>query len=34
MNKQALIEKVNEALGGTKASAEKAVDTLIESIID
>ena len=33
MNKQALIEKVTESIGGTKTSAEKAVDTIIESIV-
>ncbi len=34
MNKQAIIEKVHEVLGGTKASAEEAVDTIINSIVD
>ncbi len=34
MNKQALIEKVTESIGGTKTSAEKAVDTIIESIVN
>jgi len=34
MNKQALIEVVHEVIGGTKTGAEKAVDTLIESITD
>ncbi len=33
MNKQAIIESVAEAIGGTKASAEKAVDVMIDSII-
>ncbi len=33
MNKQAIIEAVHEKLGGTKASAESAVETVIESII-
>ncbi len=33
MNKQAIIEAVAEAIGGTKASAEKAVDVMIDSII-
>ncbi|MFT5179890.1 MAG: DNA-binding protein HU-beta [Candidatus Paceibacteria bacterium] len=32
MNKQSLIEKVNEALGGTKVQAEQAVDTVFKSI--
>lgn len=32
MNKQSLVEVVHEAVGGTKASAEKAVDSLIEAI--
>ncbi len=34
MNKQALIEKVHESLGDTKAAAEKAVDTIFGSIMD
>ncbi len=33
MNKQAIVEAVAEAIGGTKASAEKAVDVMIDSII-
>ncbi len=33
MNKQAIVEEVYSVLGGTKASAEKAVDTVIESIV-
>lgn len=33
MNKQAIVEVVAEAIGGTKASAEKAVDVMIDSII-
>ena len=33
MNKQAIVEVVAEALGTTKASAEKAVDVMIDSII-
>ncbi len=33
MNKQAIVEMVAEAIGGTKASAEKAVDVMIDSII-
>lgn len=34
MNKQALIEAVNEKIGGTKVMAESAVETIIESIIN
>ena len=33
MNKQAIIDAVHETLGGTKVSAEHAVDTVVESII-
>ena len=33
MNKQAIVEAVAEAIGGTKASAEKAVDVMLDSII-
>lgn len=33
MNKQAIIDAVHEAIGGTKASAEKAVDVIIDSIV-
>lgn len=32
MNKQALVQKVQEVLGGTKADAERAVDTVFDSI--
>lgn len=32
MNKAAIVDKVNEALGGTKADAERAVDTVFNSI--
>ncbi len=32
MNKQSLIDAIHEAIGGTKASAEKAVDVMIENI--
>lgn len=32
MNKQAIIDQVHEVIGGTKAGAEKAIDTVIESI--
>ena len=33
MNKQAIVEKVYEVLGGTKSQAEKAVDMMIDSIV-
>ncbi len=32
MNKAALVEKVQEVLGGTKVESEKVVDTVFESI--
>ena len=32
MNKQALVDVVHEIVGGTKTSAEQAVDALIDSI--
>jgi DNA-binding protein HU-beta len=32
MNKQGLVEKVQGVLGGTKVDAEKAVDTVFETI--
>ena len=32
MNKAGIIDKVHETLGGTKANAERAVDTVIDSI--
>lgn len=34
MNKQAIVEKVYEVLGGTKSQAEKAVDTMIDGIVN
>ncbi len=34
MNKQALVEAVHETLGDTKASAERAVDTIFNSIVE
>ncbi len=34
MNKAAIVDKVHETLGGTKADAERAVDTMIGSIFD
>lgn len=33
MNKQAIIDQIHEAIGGTKAQAEKAVDVILESIV-
>lgn len=33
MNKQAIVEAVHGVLGGTKADAERAVDTVVDSII-
>jgi DNA-binding protein HU-beta len=33
MNKQAIIDKVHEIIGGTKAQAEQAVDGVIDSIV-
>lgn len=33
MNKQAIIDKVHESLGGTKAQAEKVVDIIIDSVV-
>ena len=32
MNKASIVDKVHEVLGGTKAQAERAVDTVIDSI--
>lgn len=32
MNKQAIVEKVHEVLGGTKVQAEQVVDTVFDSI--
>lgn len=34
MNKASLVEKVQAVLGGTKADAERAVDTVFDSITD
>ncbi len=34
MNKQALVDKVHETMGDTKASAERVVDTIFDSITD
>ena len=33
MNKQAIVEAVNEVLGTTKVQAEQVVDTVIDSIV-
>lgn len=34
MNKADIINKVHETLGGTRADAERAVETMISSIVD
>jgi DNA-binding protein HU-beta len=34
MNKADIIEKVHGVLGGTKADAERAVETAVDSIVD
>jgi DNA-binding protein HU-beta len=34
MNKSSLVDQVHQTLGGTKVDAEKAVDTVVNSIID
>ena len=34
MNKQGIAEKVHGVLGTTKADAERAVETIIDSIVD
>ncbi len=34
MNKADIINKVHETLGGTKSDAERAVDTVVSSIVD
>ncbi len=34
MNKAAIVDKVHEVLGGTKAQSELAVDTAVASIIE
>ena len=34
MNKQAIIDAVHQVLGGTKAQAEQAVETVVNSIIN
>ena len=34
MNKADIINKVHEVLGGTRANAERAVETMIDSVAD
>jgi DNA-binding protein HU-beta len=34
MNKAALVDKVHETLGGTKADAERVMDTVVNSITE
>jgi DNA-binding protein HU-beta len=34
MNKAAIVDKVHATLGGTKADAERAVDTMVNSIVE
>ena len=34
MNKAAIVDKVHDVLGGTKADAERAVEAFIDSIVD
>lgn len=34
MNKASIVDKVHEMLGGTKAQAERAVDLVVDSIVD
>jgi DNA-binding protein HU-beta len=34
MNKSDIIDKVHDTVGGTRADAERAVETLIDSIVD
>jgi len=34
MNKQGIVEKVHEKLGGTKVQAEEAVETMISCIVE
>lgn len=34
MNKADIIEKVHGVLGGTKADAERAVETTVDSVVD
>ncbi|PIT91501.1 DNA-binding protein HU [Candidatus Kaiserbacteria bacterium CG10_big_fil_rev_8_21_14_0_10_49_17] len=34
MNKAGIVDKVHETLGGTKADAERAVETVINCVVD
>ena len=34
MNKQAIVDQIHEVIGGTKAQAEKAMDVILESIVN
>ena len=34
MNKAAIVDKVHDVLGGTKADAERAVEAMIDCIVD
>lgn len=34
MNKADLINKVHEVVGGTRADAERAVETIVDSVVD
>ena len=34
MNKAAIVDKVHDVLGGTKADAERAVEAMIDSIVN
>ena len=34
MNKADIINKVHETVGGTRADAERAVETMIDSVVD
>ncbi len=34
MNKASIVEKVHETLGGTKADAERAVETMVNCIVN
>lgn len=34
MNKQGIVDRVHEKLGGTKVQAEQVVDTILDCIVD
>ena len=34
MNKQGIVDRVHEKLGGTKVQAEQVVDTVIDCVVD